>query len=112
MGAEEVEEGEEVEIGIGIGLEVVEEIDLEVEDSEKDQEMGIDRVEGLGEAIAEKETVEDTEGAMKVEWEVEVTGGQALMETGSSHTKFFLNQTLNTRSIFSLFTGFVDVILK
>ena len=93
VGAEEVEEGEEVEIGIGIGLEVVEEIDLEVEDSEKDQEMGIDR-EGLGEAIAEKETVEDTEGAMKVEWEVEVTGGQALMETGSSHTKFFLNQTI------------------
>ena len=108
MGAEEVEEGEEVEIGIGIGLEVVEEIDLEVEDSEKDQEMGIDQVE----AMVEKEIVEDTEGAMKVEWEVVLTGGQALVETGSSHTKFFLNQTLNTRSIFSLFTGFVGVILK
>ena len=74
--------------------------------------MGIDRVEGLGEAIAEKETVEDTEGAMQVEWEVEVTVGQALLETGLSHTKFCLNQTLNTRSIFSLFTGFVDLILK
>ena len=91
VGVEEVEEGEEVEIGIGIGLEVVEEIDLEVEDSEKDQEMGIDRVEGLGEAIAEKETVEDTEGALKVEWEVEVTGGQALVETVLCHTKLFLN---------------------
>ena len=41
--------------------------------------------------MVEKETVEGMEVAMKVECEVEVTGGQALVETILCHTKFFLN---------------------